>query len=86
MRRRWSDAQYTGRYLRRTIVHGKGEHRPDRYGGSGGTESEKMPALGALGWIMIIAVIVGLIVLRIVSTPLFCIAMVILIFLVMALT
>jgi hypothetical protein len=83
MRRRWSDAQYTGRYLRRTIVHGKGEHRPDRYGGSGGTENEKMPALG---WIMIISVIVGLIVLKIVSTPLFCIAMVILIFLVMALT
>ena len=30
MRKRWSDAQYTGRYLRRTIVHGKGEARPRR--------------------------------------------------------
>ena len=39
MRRRWSDAQYTGRYLRRTIVHGKGESRKHTAsGGSGGSD------------------------------------------------
>ena len=41
MRKRWSDAQYTGRYLRRTIVHGKGETKPKRNTKQESTEESK---------------------------------------------
>ena len=81
MSRRWSDAQYTGRYLRRTIVHGKGETRPKRKQVTD-TQDEK----GASGfvWLIIFLIVIGLIILYNVSKALFCVAMVILIWVILA--
>lgn len=76
MSRRWSDAQYTGRYLRRTIVHGKGERRPKRKKTTA-SHGEAEPSARILAMFIIIPI--GLIILYFVSKFLFCVALFIII-------
>ena len=81
MRRRWSDAQYTGRYLRRTIVHGKRTPKPVKKSETdAGNNSGDVVTLVLLA--LIVAVLIGL---YIWSKGLFCIALVILLFIISAL-
>ena len=81
MRRRWSDAQYTGRYLRRTIVHGKRTSKPVKK-----SETDAGNNSGGVGplvlRVLIVAVLIGLFIW---SKGLFCIALVILLFIISAL-
>ena len=81
MRRRWSDAQYTGRYLRRTIVHGKRTSKPVKK-----SETDAGNNSGGVGplvlLVLIVAVLIGLFIW---SKGLFCIALVILLFIISAL-
>lgn len=81
MHRRWSDAQLTGRYLRRTIVHGKGEAKPKRKQTTGSQKDRCSPRVI---WGILFLIVIGLIVLYFVSKALFCVAMVILILVIMA--
>ena len=81
MRRRWSDAQYTGRYLRRTIVRGKRTSKPVKKSETdAGNNSGDVVTLVLLA--LIGAVLIGL---YIWSKGLFCIALVILLFIISAL-
>lgn len=80
MRRRWSDTQYTGRYLRRTIVHGKRTSKPVKK-----SETDAGNNSGDVGTLVLLVLIVaGLIGLYIWSKGLFCIALVILLFIISA--
>ncbi len=81
MSRRWSDAQYTGRYLRRTIVHGKGEARPKH---KQSMDSKDENSVSGVVWVIIILIVIGLIILYTVSKALFCVVMMILILVVLA--
>ena len=81
MSRRWSDAQYTGRYLRRTIVHGKGEARSKRENTTG---SQNKNGLSNRVWVLFILCPLVLIILYFVSIPVFCVAALVYIWLLLA--
>lgn len=80
MRRRWSDAQYTGRYLRRTIVHGKRTSKPVKK-----SETDDRNNSGNVGTLVLLVLIVAVLIgLFIWSKGLFCIALAILLFIISA--